>query len=148
MEDSYIRFESTLQQPMGDSSTIEYKFSLDKVFCPEELVLFIQEFLNGTFEDEFIEKIMNNFGKSADDLIEGVESFYAELEEDVYTNPEKYGITEDDLEAVKEATGGPSDEVEAVTDISNVQEFKKQIDNNPQFLKKVFKGYMEDILRD
>lgn len=148
MHDSYIRLESSFEEPYGDSSTIDYKFSLSKSFCAEELIMYLRGFLEGTFTEDFVEEVVENFSKSEEELEEGIEEFYKELEEDVYNNPEKYGITPEDLNTIDEALGREDREGQEIHDVSNVEEFKKQLDNNPQFLKQVFRGYVNEILKD
>lgn len=148
MHDSYIRLESTFEEPYGDSSTIDYKFSLGKAFCAEELIMYLRGFLEGTFSEDFVEEVVENFNKSDEELEERIEDFYKELEEDVYSNPEKYGITPEDLNTMNEILGKEDSEGHELHDVSNVEEFKKQLDSNPQFLKQVFKGYVNEILED
>jgi len=146
LEENYIKVENKFIAIDGDSSTVNYQFSLDKPFCSSEIILFIKHFLKNVFLEKFVKEINENWSKDTSQLEAQINSFYKDIKKEMQLHPEEYGIDEDQMQKFFEEE--EQEEEEELFTVKDMKKFKEQLNQNPKFLENVFDGYMKDILQD
>jgi hypothetical protein len=155
MESSFIKVENKLSHIDGDSSGVAYRFSLDKPFCPQEVIVFLRSFLEETFNPKFIEEVNASWHKDFEELEIEINDFYFDLEMKIKNNPEEYGLTQQELDDVLKYVEDNDNMIEEgeevkeqndIEEVHDVEKFKDQLNKNPEFLKTVFQGYLRDML--
>jgi len=156
MENSFIKVENKLSHLDGDFSGVAYRFSLDKPFCSQEVIIFLKSFLLETFNSDFVDSLNESWQKDFDELEMEVDDFYFDLEMKVKNNPEEYGLSKEELDEILKYVDDPDDMIEEgeevkeigqeTEEIHDVEKFKDQLNKNPEFLKSVFQGYLKEML--